>query len=276
MMEGFVYRAPQILLDELGITDPEDIDIEAIGEYIGATVVYERLKGCEARIVGTNRRAIITVDQDSPRARQRFSVGHELGHWMHDRGTVAFACNTDKVSGPWHELHDAEARANRYAANLLLPTKMFKPRAAVARNMVFDTVRSLSAIFGTSITATAIRLVEHGPFPAMLVCNDKERRKWFVRGPDLPESLWPIDSPGGNTIAYDLLHGTPTHSPADVYADQWLARTERYSYSLREDSIRGPADQVLSLLWWVNEDPLQKLADEDERRTARRSDWRDD
>ena len=81
---------------------------------------------------------------------------------------------------------------------------------------------------------------------------------------------------GLNTIAYDLLHGTLTHSPADVYADQWLARTERYSYSLREDSIRGPADQVLSLLWWVNEDPLQKLVDEDERRMARRSDWRDD
>ena len=275
MTKGLVYRAPQILLDELGITDPEDIDVEAIGEYIGATVVYERLQGCEARIVGNNRRAIITVDQDAPRARQRFSVGHELGHWMHDRGTVAFVCNADTVSGPWDELHDPEARANRYAANLLLPAKMFKPRAA-GRNMLFETVRALSTTFGTSLTATAIRLVERGPFPAMLVCNDKGRRKWFVRGPDLPESLWPLDSPGRNTIAYDLLHGTDTHSPEDVYADQWLARTERHSYSLREDSIRGPADQVLSLLWWVNEDPLRKLTDEEERRTARRSDWRDD
>jgi Zn-dependent peptidase ImmA (M78 family) len=275
MTESLVYRAPQILLDDLGITEPEDIDVEAIGEYVGATVVYERLQGCEARIVGTSRRAIITVDQAAPRARQRFSVGHELGHWMHDRGTVAFACDADTVSGPWDELHDPEARANRYAANLLLPAKMFKPRAA-GRQMVFETVRVLATTFGTSLTATAIRLVEHGPFPAMLVCNDKTGRKWFVRGPDLPESLWPLDSPGRNTVAYDLLNGVDAHSPEDVYADQWLARTERHSYRLREDSIAGPRTQVLSMLWWVNEDPLRELADEDERRTARRSDWRDD
>lgn len=275
MTEHLEYRAPQILLDDLGIVDPEDIDVEAIGEYVGATVVYERLQGCEARIVGTDRRAIITVNQDAPRPRQRFSVGHELGHWMHDRGTVAFACDAETVSGPWDELLNPEARANRYAANLLLPTKMFKPRAA-GRQMLFETVRVLATTFDTSLTATAIRLVEHGPFPAMLVCNDKNGRKWFVRGPDLPESLWPLDSPGRNTVAYDLINGIDTHSPEDVYADQWLARTERHSYRLREDSIKASQGQVLSLLWWVNEDPLRELADEDERRTARRSDWRDD
>lgn len=275
MTESLVYRAPQILLDELGITEPEDIDVEAIGEYVGATVMYEGLQGCEARIVGTHLRAIITVDRDAPRARQRFSVGHELGHWMHDRGTAAFACDAETVSGPWDELLNLEARANRYAANLLLPAKMFKPRAA-GRQMLFETVRALATTFGTSLTATAIRLVEYGSFPAMLVCNDKSGRKWFVRGPDVSESLWPLDSPGHDTLAYDLLHGADTASPQDIYADQWLARTERHSYSLREDSIRGPHGQVLSLLWWTNEDPLRELADEDERRMARRSDWRDD
>ena len=95
-------------------------------------------KDAKRRIVGTNRRAIITVDQDAPRPRQRFSVGHELGHWMHDRGTAAFACDAETVSGPWDELLNLEARANRYAANLLLPTKMFKPRAA-RRPMLFET-----------------------------------------------------------------------------------------------------------------------------------------
>ena len=142
--------------------------------------------------------------------------------------------------------------------------------------MLFETVRALATTFGTSLTATAIRLVEYGSFPAILVCNERSGRKWFVRGPDVSESLWPLDSPGRDTLAYDLLHGADTASPQDIYADQWLARTERHSYSLREDSIRGPHGQVLSLLWWTNENPLRELADEDERRAARRSDWRDD
>ena len=273
MTENLIYRAPQILLDELGIADPEDIDVEAIGEYVGATVVYERLQGCEARIVGTDRRAIITVNQDASPPRQRFSIGHELGHWMHDRGTVAFACDAETVSSPWDELLSLEARANRYAANLLLPTKMFKPRSA-GRPMLFDTVRALATTFHTSMTATAIRLVEHGAFPAMIVCFDNTGRKWFLRGPDVPASVWPVDTLGKRTVAYDLLNGVHTVSPEDVYADQWLARTERNSYTLREDSIKGPAGQILSLLWWVNEDPLREIAEEDERRAARRSDWR--
>jgi hypothetical protein len=274
-MTSLVYKAPQIILDELGIVEPEDIDVEAIGQFVGATVVYEPLQGCEARIVGNGHRAIITVDQNAPRARQRFSVGHELGHWMNDRGTVAFACSDETVSSPWDELLDPEARANRYAANLLLPAKIFRPKAA-GRPMVFDSVRALATVFATSMTATAIRFVEHGPFPSMIVCTEKGKRKWFFRGPDVPESVWPVDSPGNNTVAYDLLNGKATSSPEDVYADQWLSRTERNAYRLREDSIRGPLGQILTLLWWVDEAPLGALADEEEGRAARRSDWRKD
>src|SRR5207237_746269 len=78
-----------------------------------------RLTGCEARIVGMAARAIITVNEASSPGRRRFSIGHELGHWMHDRGTAAFACEETKLSGPWAGLTDREPRANRYAADLL-------------------------------------------------------------------------------------------------------------------------------------------------------------
>ena len=88
------------LIEELGIAEPNEIDIEAIAQYCGATIVYESLKGCEARILGTDTRAIITVNSDSPRARQRFSGGHELGHWMRDRGKAAFACTESVVNAP--------------------------------------------------------------------------------------------------------------------------------------------------------------------------------
>ncbi len=275
-MTHVTYVAPSSLLSDLGITEPHDIDIEAIAESVGATVVYERLRGCEARIIGTATRAIITVKADAPRPRQRFSIGHELGHWMHDRGRIAFACEHADIASPWDALLDPEARANRYAANLLLPAKMFKTECAAAP-IEFATVRRLTELFQTSITATAIRLVERGEFPALLVCTDRfGARVWFVRGPDVPDSVWPLDGPGAHTVAHELRTRGSAHSPEMVYADQWLARTARHSYRVQDDSIKGPAGQILTLIWWRDEVPLIKLQEAEEQRAGRRSDWKQD
>ena len=72
---------------------------------------------------------------------------------------------------------------------------MFKTECAAAP-IEFATVRRLTELFQTSITATAIRLVERGEFPALLVCTDRfGARVWFVRGPDVPDSVWPLDGP---------------------------------------------------------------------------------
>jgi Domain of unknown function (DUF955). len=83
---------PPLRLGELGITEPRHIDIETIAEFCGATVVYDFLEGCEARLIGYKDKAIITANCRAARERQRFSAGHEFGHWMLDRGRVAFTC----------------------------------------------------------------------------------------------------------------------------------------------------------------------------------------
>jgi Zn-dependent peptidase ImmA (M78 family) len=246
------YRSPAALLKELGITEPEDIHIEAIAEYCGATIVYEPLQGCEARILGYGDRAIITVNRASPRARQRFSGGHELGHWMRDRGKIAFVCSEKVFATEWSN-DNPERRANRYATDLLLPDFMFIPRAK-NRAITFETVRDLANQFQMSLTATAIRLVEFGSFPAIIVCNEPGQRRWFIRGPDVPEVLWLRDEPEHYTIAYDLLQGkVDVRSPADVCADGWIDHQNAHRYCLREDSIRISAHLVLSLLWWKDE-----------------------
>jgi Zn-dependent peptidase ImmA (M78 family) len=257
------YRPPLKLLKELGITEPGDIWIEAIAEHCDATVIYERLEGAEARIIGFNDRAIITVNSSAPLERRRFSAGHELGHWMRDRGKVSFSCTAKLFVGEWSN-DNPERRANRYAVELLLPDFMFAPRAK-NKEITFATVRDLAKEFKTSLTATAIRLVELGSFPAMIVCNEPGRRKWFIRGPDVPDVLWPHDEPGRDTVAYDLLRVSESLAgSADIYADGWISHQDSHKYSLQEDSIRlGSSGMVLSLLWWKNERQLLDLQEED-------------
>lgn len=253
---------PEQLLEELGITRPEDIDLKAIAQYCGATVVYEDLQGCEARILGFGDRAVIAANRSSSRGRQRFSVGHELGHWMYDRGRASFACNEDALTREWSATNP-ENRANRYAADLLLPVHMFQPLAN-GREITLRTASDLADRFQASLTATAIRLVECGSYPSMVVCNGPRGRIWFRRGPSVPEQLWPTDRIGPKTLALDLLRGDAgPGKPVDVSASAWFELEDASRYWIREDAVRIGRELVLSLLWWADEQQLLDLeADE--------------
>ena len=76
----------ELLLQEYGVSQPEDIDLEAIAFDQGATIKYRRMDSCEARISGHGTTAVISINNTSHPDRQRFSLAHELGHWVQDKG----------------------------------------------------------------------------------------------------------------------------------------------------------------------------------------------
>lgn len=263
------------ILAELGIREPGDLDIEAIAQYCGATVRYGPLSGCEARIIGFRDRAIITINENSWRGRQRFSGGHELGHWMCDRGRVAFQCDyASYVRGWWAA--NPETRANRFASELLLPLSMFTPRAR-GLPVNFATVRKLAAVFEMSLTSTAIRLVEYGGLPAMLVCNNAQKREWFAASSGVKGRLWPLERPEQETSAFSLLKERSRRAaePKDVRCDHWINHPRADRYWIKEDSLRLKEGSVLSLLWWEDEKQLLDLDEYEERQGTERSDRRE-
>jgi Zn-dependent peptidase ImmA (M78 family) len=267
------YRTPSQVLSDLGIQEPSDIDIEAIAEDCGATIQYRRLSGCAARIMGFNDRAIITIDEDSPRPRQRFSAGHELGHWMRDRGQAAFQCQ-DRVFVKEWSAENPETRANRYAGDLLLPAKMFRLNAG-ERPITFDTTKDLAKLFCTSLTATAIRLVEYGAFPSILVCNSPQKRDWYICSSEVRGKIWLEERPGAGSLAYSLLHSQVKFRPArEVGSDAWFNHRNARNYRIYEDSQLIADGVVLSLLWWKDETQLIDIDREIEERGSWRSDFR--
>jgi hypothetical protein len=192
-----------------------------------------------------------------------------LGHWLRDTG-IAF-CNPEAAfndSGG----SGSETRANEYAADLLLPRFMFEP-ASKGKPMTFETSSELADLFETSLTAAAIRLVRYGSFPAMVVCTENGSLQWFQRGTDVPESLWPR-SPGRGTFAYDIDRGETDRSSGNVDASEWFKDVPN-RHSVHEDS-RQVGRCVLTLVWWKDEAPLEAIVEREERRAARRSDWREE
>jgi Zn-dependent peptidase ImmA (M78 family) len=242
------FRQPGELLKELGIFSPEDIQIEGIAQHCGATILYEEMEGADARIVGYGERAYITVNSISPVPRQRFSAAHELGHWMWDRGKMAFVCDGKQLDSQWGE-ESGEKRANRYAVELLLPSSMFA-RKMEEGALSFRAVQQMSQDFQTSLTATAIRLVELTAFPAILISSEGDRRRWYFRSPHVPRFIKPKANIPPGSLAHRLLAGETPAAPQPVEANIWIDSEDLPLGVVHEDTIRMAGEYSLTMLWW--------------------------
>jgi hypothetical protein len=190
---------------------------------------------------------------------------------MWDRGQISLlSCEESVFVKEWSK-QNPESRANRYASDLLMPTGMFKPRSAGLKRIDFDAVKSLAKIFKTSLSATAIRLVEHGPLPAILVCSNPGGIEWTAKRNEI--KLW-VQPPGPYTYAHDILNGTRDEASGEVNASAWFDHPVASGHQVHEHSIRGYQGLVLSILWWRDEGMLIELDEYEEHQAARRSDWR--
>lgn len=256
------FKDPYDYLKYFGVSDPKDICLDVLSKGCDATVKYRKLTGCEAYIVGVNDNATIFVSSEVNRYRQRFCIGHELGHWMLDRGTPRFSCKTEDIGGHKIFQKGVEARANRYAADLLMPEFLFKP-ATIDMEMSFNSVRKLVKLFRTSIMATAIRFTQFGSFPAIFAWYDSKsgRRIGCVRWPEVPSFIWPHEQLHHETYAMEVLCGKSTDSggPKRIDASYWFDTRNAYDHDVYEHSIKGYGDFVLSMIWWKDESMLDEL-----------------
>ncbi|MBF5039898.1 ImmA/IrrE family metallo-endopeptidase [Methylophilus sp. 13] len=245
---------------ELGIHSPNEIDLEAIAWDEGVRVQYKELIGCEARLVGYNNRAIVTIRNQSDQRRKRFSLAHELGHWNYHRGR-SFECRVDDWIEGYTVKPAEEREADTYASELLMPKYMFEPVAKKLKRPTFDGVKQLADAFNTSITATAIRLVNINAWPLVLVCHSKNGRVWFNRSKDVPERWFPQKELSQDSMAFDQLFANEARVRAQkATADTWFDNHEAERYEIIEDAIKISNDRVLSLLWIENDEMLKEIS----------------
>ena len=248
----------ELLLQEYGVSQPEDIDLEAIAYDQGAIVRYRPLHSCEARIVGHGRSAVISINSNGNSERKRFSLGHELGHWVHDKGSISLGCARSDIGPHRSALFNAEASANSFASQLLMPDYLFRPLSA-KQPLTFATVEGLAARFKTSRTATALKLVKLGYCPGMVVCYTNGRLKWAIPGPDVPGVLQPVTLLDDDSRAFSLWKG---HCEADLSAvlqsaDTWIDCEGAEDHTVMESSIVVAEGTTISLLWWKDESQIQ-------------------
>jgi hypothetical protein len=242
-----VLHPAELLIQELGISRPRDIDVDAIAYDCKVEVHYETLAGCEATLVGFGDKAIATVRAESIRARQRFSVGHELGHWALHRGQ-AFRCRVVDPSENLATNQEKEQEADAYAAHLLLPGSIFLPMLAAAAAPSFTALRDIASEFETSLLATALRAVGSNAVPGILTCHEGKSLRWFQFARDVPLRWYLKRELDSDTFAYEAVaNGKVERGFRVSSADSWFTNSDADKYEVKEHSlVRGR--EVLTLI----------------------------
>lgn len=260
-MTAPLTAAEQALM-ALGITEPGEIDIEVVVRSLGAKVKYRPLKSCEARILGQNGHAIITVDSATKLRRRRFSIGHELGHWHRHRG-VCLKCRSADIG---RETSDgrrtpptAELQADAYASDLLLPGYIFCPLAGDIDRLTLASIKSLADLFSTSVTATAIRALGTNRFPALLVCHSQEGMRWFRRPPIVPDRWFPRPDLLPESPTFKMLFNSASENkhPVTVRASCWFDTRAAERFTVTEQAFALPNNRVATLVGLTNPKMLE-------------------
>jgi len=241
---------PEQILKDFGIGHPGEIDLVAIAWELGARIKYRELHSCEARIVGRGGRAIITIDAKASPRRNRFSIAHELGHWHHHRGRCLI-CRSDDIGNRRRSATDPERVADDYASDLLLPRYLLEPMIGGFTRPTLKAVKETAEAFDTSLTATALKIVETDHFPMMLVSHSQEGRAWFRRAPSVPEHWFPKQELDHESFAFAALFGKNEDKggPRRIDADAWFDRRGAEDFQIYEETFRVASDQICTILF---------------------------
>ena len=133
------------------------VPVEAIaGDLLGLHVEEADELECSGLLVPAERRVVLRADE--PPARQRFTLAHELGHWVcqvkegHEAPVYCRAADVAPTAD-----RALEREANVFAAELLMPEPAVRTEWAKA-----ESAAELAAWFGVSEEAMTWRLYNVG------------------------------------------------------------------------------------------------------------------
>lgn len=233
------------------------VPVYAIAKSLDIVEIREApLKSLAGAVVTTPDRneGSILINSESPPPRRRFTVAHELGHFLNpwhqpSHPSVGFSCTPADLGAGWRRRSirasrhvTQEIEANRFAIELLAPPQLMRPYLRGIPDLA--KVLSLARALELSREACARRYVEMLEQPSALILSadgvvryvDRHREFPFVacqRGQRSPALPAPADE-----------SGLSAHVEAD--ARDWLARPA--SGSLVAQTLTQRAGYSITLL----------------------------
>lgn len=224
------------------------VDCKTIAKELGIKVqaveIEDNFQGMLA-IEGTFK-AILYNSNIREKGRINFTIGHELGHYSLHQRVKKLRCSLDDLDNmgnlPPHS-KDIEREANVFASYLLMPGQDIRQQIKGAQVSI-SLVKELSERYGTSVTATACRLVPLINKPvAVVMISYTKGVKWLWRN-DLFRELFITKGYKPEGLSF-----TDKNQQEPVLSEMWLPREKAYLWELTQSMMLMPAyNQALIIL----------------------------
>jgi Zn-dependent peptidase ImmA (M78 family) len=136
------------------------------------------LKDCDGRFLFSNGEGIISINNlMRDKKKKRFVIAHELGHFELHKNLKIASENQYKFFN-WFKMGDHEKEANDFAAELLMPTKLFRKfiKGKVVSPELF---KSISDEFQVTMQNVLLNWVRASNQNAMVVCVVNNKVSWW-------------------------------------------------------------------------------------------------
>lgn len=233
---------------DLPIPTPLDMIANAIGIK---KIDYQELDGFEGILLANKEKTTgaILINSKSRHHRQRFSLGHELGHFMLPRHGHEMRCGlnelTTKEQKNLSKKQKIELEANQFSAEILMPRKNFKNYNGFNDTPSMDCLISQANDFDVSFEACAQRYCNQHDEPIAIVfshnnivrysCKSSHFPFWITPGKNDPvpsssptkqaskkpeNSTYSDSTESGNWIGDDKYYFTPEDIIEDIHVMQ--------------------------------------------------------
>jgi len=201
------------------------------------------------------------------KARKRFTVAHELGHYYIDyHDGTNYQCFGRDIGSISSSIRQDEREANEFAVELLMPDEAFR-RDIQQRDISLNAINSIAAKYGTSMTSTAIRYARCSPEACAIVVSEQCKIRYFAYSESFrrERSLFlsrnaPLRDGSCAKKLFDAELQIPEER-GEVKASSWSANGTDPDLAILEHSKCLPAfKQVLSLIWFEKRINIKQIA----------------
>jgi hypothetical protein len=229
------------LLERYHITSPGELAIEDLAFALGARVERGPLDGAMARMVGSaNGRAVILVsDKPCPDGAERFSVAHELGHWVLGHGAPCASSDDNP-----------ESDADGFAAELLMPSRLLRRWCEVSP-VTFEPARRIAEECRVSLVAAGLRFVDLTSERCALIMARRGRIVWARQSKAFVPNVQRGRALDRRSVVVDYFtKGRVYEGCQAVPAEAWLDMNGIDDAEIMEEAVPLPElDAALALLW---------------------------
>lgn len=254
MLEASPQAFAQALLTSLNAKPP--IDVEAVAQALHLNIRHVNSRAYDGAMFPFRKRAggIVTVSGNADRGRRRFTLAHEIGHYVLPSKTSAAACSI-RSAGTWgHKNTRGERDADAFAVELLLPSHEVRSLVS-GQGLPTSTVQQIREVFDVSLTAAAYRAVEFVEHECAVVVTIDGVVKHYHPSRTWRHRIRTNCAVGKYTAAGHLFDGRRDREHCDtVYLSEWVRNADRAAKVWEEALYQMTYSTIISLLSVLDDD----------------------